>query len=429
MGAALAAPLTAMVGCGRHTYRDAEPRAGAERFGAVAHLERFPAGKLDDILAKVKALGIGSVRGVVFPWSSVEAPRGRWKWESSDAQMEAVERAGLDTIGHLGPSASWASSLDPNRETNPWGWSDYPPDDMKAWREYVRRIVNRYAGRIRIWSPFNEPDNLDFFCAPRTPQEARDPVFLMRRRKAFLSMQEITHSEVRRADPEAVVLSGAFSIGGRVDAGFIPWLMEHGYGALFDVFDVHAYDTVGAIRASVMTARRSMADYGIRKPVWMSEVGAAVRREGRGGKPFTPEDAAAFVPKALATALSLGVERVFWYQGYYDGATGLTLNEPGHSLITAQGPTPAARAFGDMVRLLSASRYEGPMTSAVLGGSATGHVYRTKGRPRLIAWAETPDGLPNTPARADALVHWNGRMRRLTFTETPTVITEDASDG
>ncbi len=371
-------------------------------------------------------LGIGSIRGVVFPWSHVEAPRGRWKWESADAQVEAVEHVGLEPIGHFGPSASWASSLDPNRETNPWGWSDYPPDDMAAWREYVRRIADRYKRRIRIWSPYNEPDNLDLFCPPRSPTEARDPAFLARRRKAFLAMQEITFSECKRADPDCIVLSGAFSVHGHVDQGFIPWLMDNGCGRLFDVFDVHAYDTLGAMRASVMLARRMMDRHGIGKPVWMTEIGAAVRRTGRGGRPFTPEDAAAFVPKALAAALALGVERVFWYQGCYDGASGRTLQDPAHSLITAEGPTPAAHEFARTVRMLNGCRYAGPMSAAVIAGRAVGHLFSGTDRRVLIAWAEAPDGLPNSPARAEALVRLQGRIRRLSLTQVPTVLSEEA---
>ncbi len=349
--------------------------------------------------------------------------------DSPDAQVEAVERAGLDPIGHLGPSASWASSLDPNRDANPRGWSDYPPDDMAAWREYVRRIAQRYGGRIRIWSPYNEPDNLDLFCPPRTAAEERDPAFLAHRRKAFLAMQEITYSECKRADPDCTVLSGAFSVHGRVDRAFIPWLMANDCGRLFDVFDVHAYDTTGGIRASVMLARRMMDRYGMGKPVWMTEVGAAVRQYGRRGRPFTADDAADFVPKALATALALGVERVFWYQGYHDGDTGRTLRDPGFSLITEEGPTPAADAFARTVRLLDGCRYAGAMSAAVLAGRAIGHVFERPERRVLIAWAEAPDGLPNSPARAEAWVNWEERMCRLSLTHRPTVWVEERRRG
>lgn len=424
---ALAAPLVSLAGCARRGDASLTPRVEARRFGVVVHLERFPPEQLDGVLAKVKTLGIGSVRGVVFPWSHVEAPRGRWKWEATDAQVEAVERAGLEPMGHLGPSASWASSLDPNRETNPWGWSDYPPDDMNAWREYVRRIVRRYAGRIRIWSPYNEPDNLDLFCPPRTEAEARDSRFLLRRREAFLAMQKITYAEAKQADPTCTVLSGAFSIHGRVDPDFIPWLMARRYGNLMDAFDVHAYDTLGAIRASVTRARRMMALHGLRKPIWMSEVGAAVRRQARGGRPFASEDVAAFVPKALVTILSLGAERAFWYQGYPEGNASATVTEPGFALITAEGPTPAADAYAMTVRLLDGCRYAGPMTACVLAGRAAGHTFESGRRRVLVAWAEAPDGLPNTPARAEAVVWWSGRVRRLSLTEKPTVLPEDGA--
>jgi hypothetical protein len=395
----------------------------------VLHLERFPESDLPAILARARALGIGSVRGVVFPWSSVEAPRGRWKWQSPDAQLSAVEESGLDPVGHLGPSASWASSLDPKRESSPWGWSDYPPDDMAAWAEYVRRIVQRYRGRIRVWSPFNEPDNLDLFCPPRTASEATDPAFLARRRTAFLQMQRITFVEAKKADPGCTVLSGAFSMGGRVDPGFIPWLMSNRYGDLFDVFDVHAYDTTDAIRASVMQARRHMARHDIRRPVWMSELGAAVSRAGRGGMPFTREDAAAFVPKAIVTALSLGVERLFWYQGYRDGASGQSYDDPAHSIILEDGPTPAAAAFASMARLLGQSAYAGPMTCTVVTGKAVGYRFETSEGMAHIVWAEAPDGLPNTPARAEAIVTVSDRRARLTLSNRPTILVTGAKRG
>jgi hypothetical protein len=423
IGVGMAASLGGLAGCAR-APRTGSAGVGRRRFGVVVHLERFPGERLNDLLDRLKPLGAGSVRGVVFPWSHIESPRGVWKWDAVDPQMDAVERASLEPIGCLGPSAAWASSLDPHQQRSPWAWSNYPPDDMDAWAGYVRRIMERYAGRIRIWSPYNEPDNLDLFCAPRTPVEARSEEFLVRRRDAFLRMQEITYTEAKRADPQCTVLSGAFSMGGRVDPDFLPWLLDRAYASLCDAFDVHAYDTLGAIRDAVLRARRLLADRGLKRPIWMSEIGAPVRRSGRGGRPFTPDDAAAFVTKAMATALSLGVERMFWYQGFHDGVTGITLAEPAHSLITAEGPTPAAQAYASVVNLLAEARYAGPMTAMALSGTATGHVFESPGKRTLIAWAEAPDGLPNTPARAEAVVWWHGRPRHLRLNEGPTILAD-----
>ncbi len=59
----------------------------------------------------------------------------------------------------MGFSSDWASSAPADAEKR-WIW---PPKDARDYANFVRRLVKHYAGQIRYWEFWNEPNNTDFF--------------------------------------------------------------------------------------------------------------------------------------------------------------------------------------------------------------------------------------------------------------------------
>lgn len=391
-------------------------------FGVNLHLDRFPPELAFKQLAQAKAMGVGWVRGVTCAWANVEVRKGEWNFARPDRELEVVEAAGLQPVGCLGPSVKWAAPLDPESQKAPWGWSIYPPGDLDAWGEYVHRVVARYKGRIRHWSPWNEPDNFGFFWPAKDKEQRQDATWLQERREAFLRIQRATHAAAKKADPQCLVLSGAFAMGGDYDKDFVPWLIRNGLGAACDIVDVHMYWSVANLRRTVESTRRWLAEAGVQKPLWMTEFGAAVRHEPSWIGPFTHDQLQSYAPKALATVLALGVEKAFWYQGYTEGNSPMTLEKSEFSLIVTDGPTPAAWSFAAAVRLLRAAKFLGDVQLEMKAGKAAGHRFATPEGEAAILWALSPDNLDNRPARAEGVLHWQDWRIPIVLSERPTIL-------
>jgi len=310
----------------------------------------------------------------------------------------------------------------PQSKTHWWGWSNYPPGDWDLWGEYVARVVERYKGRIRFWSPWNEPDNFGFFWRYKDKQQRGDKKWLQQRRETYLKLQRVTYDAAKKADPQCVVLSGAFAMGGDYDPEFVPWLIRNGLGKCCDILDSHMYWSVHWVRRQIQNVRAWLAEAGTPKPLWMTEVGAALRREKSWIGPFTHDQLLSFAPKLLATVLALGVEKTFWYQGYTEGNSNVPLEKSEFSLIVTDGPTPAAWSFAAVVRLLRSAKFLGDPQLEIKAGKALGHRFATPEGEALIFWALSPDNLDNRPARAEGILAWRGRQIPVVLTERPTVL-------
>lgn len=398
------------------------PKAAENHFGVNLHLDRFPPELAFKQLAQAKAMGVGCVRGVTCAWANVEPKKGQWNFDRPDRELEVVEAVGLLPIGCLGPSVKWASPLDPESQRVWWGWSIFPPDDLDAWGEYVSRVVARYKGRIRHWSPWNEPDNFGFFWPPRDKAQRGDAKWLQERREAYLRIQQAAHAAAKKADPQCVVLSGAFAMGGDYDPQFVPWLISNGLPAACDIVDVHMYWSIANIRRTVESTRRWLAEAGAPNPLWMTEIGAALRHGADWIGPFTHDQLQSYAPKVLATVLALGIEKTIWYQGYTEGNSPMTLDKSEFSLAVTDGPTPAAWSFAATVRLLRAAKFIGDARLEATAGKAIGHCFATPEGEAAILWAASPDSLDNRPARAEAVLHWLGRRIPVVLSDRPTVL-------
>ncbi len=422
-GVAAAGALAAAAGPAAAPTPDATPASAADNpFGVNLHLERFPPELAFKQLAQANAMGVGWVRGVTAARGMVQPKPGAWDFARTDRDLELIERAGLKPLGCLGPNVVWAAPADPRSKTQGWGWSNYPPGDWDAWGEYVARVVERYKGRIRFWSPWNEPDNYGFFLPPADAAEKKDERWLQARRESYLRIQQVTCEAAKKADPQCHVLSGAFAMGGDHDNGFVPWLIRNGLSNWCDIVDVHMYWSVANVRRTVEETRRWLAEAASAKALWMTEIGAGLRHEANWIGPFTHDQLASYAPKLLATVLALGVGKAFWYQGYTEGNSPMTLEKSEYSLNVTDGPTPAAWSFAAAVRLLRSARFLGQAQLEAKSGKATGLRFATPEGEAVVLWALSPDGLDNRPARAEAALLWQGRSIPVVLSERPTVL-------
>lgn len=239
-------------------------------------------------------------------WPFLQPQRGEWSWDRLDRLVALAEARRVEVLLPLGLTPGWASA-------RPDEYSAYRPGqaaepaDLDDWRRYVEAVVNRYAGRIRLFEIWNEPNLKSFYSGDidsmvRLCRDAREVI--------------------KRADPRNLLVSPSATL-----AGGPAWLdrfLAAGGTDCFDVVGFHFYvtpDPPEKMLERVAEVRRVMAAHGISdRPLWNTEDGVFIdaKRPRLNGKApgrvvLGEPQAAAALARSLVLARAAGIERFYWY--------------------------------------------------------------------------------------------------------------------
>ena len=319
-----------------------------------------------------------------WPW--LEPKRGDWQWTALDRLIDLAGEHHVEVLLPLGLSPTWASARP--EEPSAYGHPGFAaePADLDDWRRYVEAVVSRYAGRVRLYEIWNEP-NLPAFYSGDVTQ--------------MLRLCRAAHDAIKRIDPGARVVSPAAT----TTAG-VAWLdrfLSAGGADCFDVVGFHLYvwpDPPEAIVPLVSRVQDVLRAHGIAgRPLWNTETGWYVARAqpaaGARDRPgaLSETDAAAALARALILARAAGVERFYWYS--WDSED-MGLAEPDGRLLAP------GRALAEVERWLVGAELD---RCERTDGTWICRVHRD-GRAQWIAWH--PDGraeLPAWPPRPIAAQH------------------------
>jgi len=201
-------------------------------------------------------------------------------WAKYDQIVDLAEAHDIEIIARLSNPPAWTRAL-----TNTIGTAA-PPDDFNDYGDFVAAVAGRYAGRIRYFQLWNEPN-----IYPEWGEQAVDP-------EAYTELLCTGYRRAKAANPEAVVLAGALSptiaLSGRDlnDLIFLERMYAAGAGDCFDILSAQGYGLWSGppdkrLRPTVINyphhllLRDVMVQNGDEsKPIWISEMGWNVVPEG-----------------------------------------------------------------------------------------------------------------------------------------------------
>ncbi|WP_047193325.1 glycosyl hydrolase [Caldimonas brevitalea] len=198
-------------------------------------------------------------------WRDLEPSRGVWSWASGsgggkrlDMYVDFVKRNDPNAaiLYTLGQTPAWASSTPSEKGLYGYGAAGAPAN-MNDWRNYVREVARRYAGKIKYFELWNEPDYQPHYNG--TMQQ-------------MVEMARIAHEEVKAVDPTNVLVSPGVTSGQGM--GFLNNFLAAGGGAHVDNIGYHWYFSTSPEKLAPMigNVRQMMNNYGVgNKPLWNTE--------------------------------------------------------------------------------------------------------------------------------------------------------------
>lgn len=209
------------------------------------------------------SLGQGIVRlwNTGTTWRDLEKTNNVWDFTTThgkrlDLYVDYVVKNGGQMLYTLGQTPQWASS-GPTVPGLYGAGAPMPPSNMEDWRDYVRTLARRYAGKIKYWELWNESDYSGTYAGSI---------------EKMVEMARIAREELKAADPNNVLVSPGLSTG----QGF-SWLdrfLAAGGGAHVDHIGFHWYYSVEPekLLASIQNVREIMRNHGVdNKPLWNTE--------------------------------------------------------------------------------------------------------------------------------------------------------------
>ena len=182
-----------------------------------------------------RILRLRPARGIAPFACGIRAPTGQawkpqphlWKFDRIDAYLAASEKAHLKVLWTIGNTPRWASARPDEKCAYGLGCAAEPAN-IEDWRRYVHTIATTFRGRIECYEPWNE---VSFPSDPifKQPGAGGDPAqFFSGSVDAMVSLARVAYEEIKRADPQACVLSPSFHSSGHWAEKFDRYLAAGG---------------------------------------------------------------------------------------------------------------------------------------------------------------------------------------------------------
>lgn len=263
----------------------------------------------------------GSVRlwDTATRWADIAPRAGEWNFDRLDYYVSAASAHHAQVTYVLGSTPRWASARP--EEPCPYGLGcSAEPVRMAHWEEYVRRVVQRYRGRIHAYELWNEPNVVDNF----RDRSLMKGYFFTGSVAQLVEMARIARKVLDEFDPNAILTTP-----GIVNAPIIlNQFLEAGGKQYVQAVSYHFYShDTGQFLLQVREIREIMRRQGVAHlPLWNSETGFEVWPQDQplppGAVHLNHEQAAARAAQLLVIGAAAGLDR-FYYYAWDHGRSGM----------------------------------------------------------------------------------------------------------
>lgn len=267
-----------------------------------------------------------------FLWDSMQ--RGKSSsidFEQTDQLVENYQEEGIGILATLWPFANWDQKERPDPEKykvssndeflpkGPQKHSYLPeyrgnPHNWDAYTSWIKSLVERYDGDgkddmpglempIKYWEVMNEPD-LGIPDGVNVEDDGRLD-FYKEGAPEYAELLIKTYAAIKEADPEAKVIIAGAAGGNDHFLNFYRKVFANKDAInAFDIANVHCISNDGYESFNVEPYKKMLAEFGINKPIWVTEAEAMVSDNA--------DINATQTYLSAKKALELGVEKIFF---------------------------------------------------------------------------------------------------------------------
>jgi len=344
-------------------------------------------------LDKVQEAGLSWVRGAPVYWEQVEAEKGKYNWNDDGLKIYLADasRRNIHVLLIVQRAPTWARKY--AKACGP-----IKSSELDSFANFMAEVVKRYSvppynvRYIHIWNEPDAPTGVDDSIGIGCWGEQSYPGDPYYGGEYFGEMLKRVYPKMKQANPSVQVLIGALlldcdprswgdgycsTIEKAKQWNFFEGILKSGAGNAFDIlaFNGYAYYAQGKnavwaeryyrrewaakggqVDGKLDYLREKMRDYGVSKPIMLTEAGMFF---GGTGERDTTEEyekiKADYLTYLYANSWAQGLRATIWYSMYYMTPKLLDANN---------NPKPAYNALKAMTGILAQADYKSREDSA-----------------------------------------------------------------
>ena len=244
----------------------------------------------------------------MFSWERVEPVKGRFNFSEIDKLVKELQSENFHPIFNIQSYNHWdqGEPLPIMKPENPAPFANKKPKDIKAYKAFVSKLVERYDkdGKddmpglkypIIYWEVLNEP-------SMQEPPLA----FFSGSPKDYYETLKASYEAIKEANPKAKVLQAGVAGMKKFMTDFWTQVFNQGAANYFDIANIHDIGQGEAL--NLIEFKDFLAQYNISKPIWITEV----ELEDREQKRSSNREYAASLVRAYCFGLANGAEKLFY---------------------------------------------------------------------------------------------------------------------
>jgi polysaccharide biosynthesis protein PslG len=303
-------------------------------YGFSTSLDKLTPAQLDAKLNGMQATGTKWVR-FDMGWNVVQpTDSGTYNWSTYDAIVTAIHNRGMNAVGVIDFTPSWArqSNCPPSTMCPP------APAYVQDYANFATAAAQRYAPYgVHDWEIWNEP-NIYYRFRPAT-----DPAL-------YSMMLKASYTGIKAAEPSDTVIVGGTApsetdASNLKPADFIAALYRDGDKGYFDAIAAHPYTYPNSPAAGLPDAWGQMTDmHNVmaangdgNKQIWITEFGSPTNGPNVANDHVSEASQAQILADALRIWKTYSWSGPFFYYDYQDAGTGTWNSENFYGLVRADG--------------------------------------------------------------------------------------------